>query len=68
MLVRSSQGWLGGFFAIRFLARHLPLLWPVRPLLHLRPIAIVGDRFYQRIAARRYCILKPGQYASAPVN
>lgn len=60
MLVRTSSGWLGGFFAFRYLARHLPLLWPFRPFLYLAPIRATGDRLYQRIAARRYCILTPG--------
>jgi predicted DCC family thiol-disulfide oxidoreductase YuxK len=64
MLVRTGDGWLGGFFAFRHAARHLPLLWPVLPLLHLGPVAALGDRMYRRIAAQRYCILKPGQYAS----
>lgn len=60
MLVRTKDGWLGGFFAFRHLARHLPLLWPVLPLLFLGPVRTTGDRLYQRIAARRYCILSPG--------
>ena len=60
MLVRTRSGWLGGFFAFRFLSRHLPLLWPLRPFLFLAPVRATGDRLYQRIAARRYCILNPG--------
>jgi predicted DCC family thiol-disulfide oxidoreductase YuxK len=60
MLVRSSTGWLGGFFAFRYLSRHLPLLWPLRPMLYLAPMRVAGDRLYRRIAARRYCILSPG--------
>jgi predicted DCC family thiol-disulfide oxidoreductase YuxK len=60
MLVRTPGGWLGGFFAFRHLARHLPLFWPVLPFLYLAPVRSTGDRLYQRIAARRYCILKPG--------
>lgn len=58
MLAGTDSGWLGGFFAFRFLARHLPLLWPVVPFLFFAPIRAAGDRLYQRIAARRYCILK----------
>ena len=57
MLVRTHEGWLGGFFAFRHVARHLPLLWPVLPILFLGPVRATGDRLYQRIAARRYCIL-----------
>lgn len=64
MLVRTESGWLGGFFAFRFVTRHLPLFWPVRPLLYLGPVRAAGDRIYQRIASRRYCILKPPQYVS----
>ena len=64
MLARTSEGWVGGFFAFRHIAVHLPLLWPVLPLLYLPPVRSAGDRLYQRIAARRYCILKPEQYAS----
>ena len=60
MLVRTREGWIGGFFAFRYLARHLPLLWPFYPLLFLKPVSATGDRLYQRIAARRYCILSPG--------
>lgn len=59
MLVRTGAGWLGGFFAFRHLARHLPLLWPIGPLLYLAPVRSTGDRLYRRIAARRYCILSP---------
>jgi predicted DCC family thiol-disulfide oxidoreductase YuxK len=59
MLVRTGSGWLGGFFAFRYLARHLPLFWPILPLLFVGPVRTTGDRLYQRIAARRYCILSP---------
>jgi predicted DCC family thiol-disulfide oxidoreductase YuxK len=57
MLVRDRDGWLGGFYAFRRIARHLPLLWPVRPLLYLPKIDLAGDRLYQRIADRRHCAL-----------
>ncbi len=63
MLVRAKQGWLGGFFAFRHIARHLPVMWLILPPLYFKPVAIAGDRIYKRIAARRYCILKPRQYA-----
>lgn len=68
MLVRTDDGWLGGFFAFRSVTRHLPFFWPLRPLLYLGPVRAAGDRIYQRIAARRYCILKPAQYASERVT
>ncbi|HEV8542569.1 MAG TPA: DCC1-like thiol-disulfide oxidoreductase family protein [Verrucomicrobiae bacterium] len=57
MLARSPDGWLGGFYAFRYMARSLPLLWPIVPLLYLPKIDLAGDRLYQRIAQRRYCIL-----------
>jgi predicted DCC family thiol-disulfide oxidoreductase YuxK len=60
MLVRTETGWLGGFFAFRHLARHLPLLWPILPLLYIGLVRSTGNRLYQRIAARRYCILSHG--------
>ena len=60
MLIRTHEGWLGGFFAFRYLARHLPLLWPILPFFYFGPVRVTGDRLYQRIAARRYCILSPG--------
>ncbi|HEX7861335.1 MAG TPA: HTTM domain-containing protein [Verrucomicrobiae bacterium] len=60
MLVRTKDGWLGGFFAFRYIARHLPLLWPILPFLFLSPIRKTGDRLYQRIAARRYCLVSSG--------
>jgi predicted DCC family thiol-disulfide oxidoreductase YuxK len=59
MLVRTASGWLGGFYAFRHVARHLPLLWPLLPFLFLGLVRKTGDRLYQRIAARRYCILSP---------
>ena len=64
MLVPTKNGWLGGFFAFRHAAWHLPLFWPLLPLLYLRPVVAAGDHLYKRIAARRYCILNPAQYAS----
>jgi predicted DCC family thiol-disulfide oxidoreductase YuxK len=57
MLARSPDGWRGGFYAFRYMARSLPLLWPIVPLLYLPKIDLAGDRLYQRIAQRRYCIL-----------
>ncbi len=60
MLAHTPNGWLGGYFAFRWIAWHLPLFWPIVPFLYLRPLSVIGDRLYKRIAARRYCILKPG--------
>ena len=60
MLVRTPEGWLGGYYAFRYIARHVPILWLVLPFLYFGVVSSVGNRLYQRIAARRYCILKPG--------
>lgn len=42
-----------GFDAFRFLARHVPLFWPVLPFLHLPGVAPMGRRIYASIASRR---------------
>ncbi|MGH7540224.1 MAG: DCC1-like thiol-disulfide oxidoreductase family protein, partial [Gemmatimonadota bacterium] len=42
-----------GFFAFRALARALPPLWPVLPLLHLPGVASLGVRVYDRVARAR---------------
>lgn len=60
MLVRAADRWLGGYYAFRHIARQVPILWPVLPLLYFGVVSSIGNRLYQRIAARRYCILKPG--------
>jgi predicted DCC family thiol-disulfide oxidoreductase YuxK len=58
MLVRTEAGnWYGGFYAFRFLAKHLPLCWPILPLLYLPPISFFGSKAYSQVADRRYCII-----------
>ena len=57
MLVHAANEWLGGFKAFRYLARHMPLLWPLLPILHLPKMDAAGGRVYSRIAGRRYCLL-----------
>lgn len=42
-----------GFGAVRALARTLPLLWPLRPLLWLTGAIGLGERAYDALAARR---------------
>lgn len=60
MLLRQHDGkWLGGFDAYRAMARHMPLLWLILPLLFVPPVPAIGRRVYARIAGRRYCILPP---------
>ena len=58
MLVKVDGEWLGGFAAFRHLARHMPLFWPVLPLLYLPMMKAAGDRVYNRVAERRYCVLQ----------
>jgi predicted DCC family thiol-disulfide oxidoreductase YuxK len=43
-----------GFYAYRLLAWHLPLCWPVLPLMYLPGVAFVGEKLYAYIAQRRY--------------
>lgn len=42
-----------GFFAYRHIARYIPVLWIVLPLLYVPGISIIGDSLYRRIASRR---------------
>lgn len=42
-----------GFFAFRTLCWHLPVLWPLVPLLYIPGVAPVGELIYSQIAARR---------------
>lgn len=42
-----------GFFAFRSLARTLPLLWPLLPVLHAPGAARVGPWIYAHVAGRR---------------
>lgn len=48
---------LRGFYAFRHLARLLPLLWPLLPLLHFPGVDRVGSMVYRRVAAKRYWLL-----------
>ncbi len=60
LLVYAPDGrWLGGFYAFRHMARHLPLGWIVLPFLYLPLAGAIGSRIYQFIAIRRTCILPP---------
>ncbi|MBD3160766.1 MAG: DUF393 domain-containing protein [Candidatus Eisenbacteria bacterium] len=43
-----------GYAAFRALSRHLPLLWPVAPLLHLPGAERIGQRLYLLIARNRH--------------
>jgi predicted DCC family thiol-disulfide oxidoreductase YuxK len=58
LLLRRGAHWFGGFEAFREIARQVPLFWPLLPLLWIPRISGPGNRVYQRIARRRYCILE----------
>lgn len=54
MHVLDEQGELSrGYYAFRTLARAIPVLWLVLPLMYLPPIEWVGVRVYDRVAAAR---------------
>ena len=64
MLVKTNKGWLGGFSAFRYMAGSFPLFWLLVPFLHLPFMRTAGDKVYNRIAERRYCILEPSGHGS----
>lgn len=47
---------LVGFFAMRYIARFLPLMWPMLPLLYLPGMNWLGPKIYGWVARRRYAI------------
>lgn len=49
----------GGYRAVQVLARLLPPLWPLRPVLALAKWTGQGDRLYDYLAARRRIIPDP---------
>jgi len=53
-----DQRWLVGFFGMRYIARQLPLSWPLVPFLYLPGMNILGPKVYRWIAKRRYAINK----------
>jgi predicted DCC family thiol-disulfide oxidoreductase YuxK len=53
-----------GFFAVRYLARFLPMLWPVLPFLYLPGMNWLGPKVYNWVARRRY---KINRLAGRPV-
>ena len=55
MVIVSSDGRThGGANAVRYLSRHLPLLWMLVPVLHLPGSMPLWDWAYRKIAERRY--------------
>lgn len=59
-----------GFEAVRRIAAALPLTFLFAPLLGIKPIRLVGDRAYRRVAARRSCPrpLQAGHRPGDPVG
>lgn len=55
-VVTPTGDTLVGFFAVRYLARFLPLLWLLLPLLYLPGMNWLGPRVYAWVARRRYTI------------
>jgi predicted DCC family thiol-disulfide oxidoreductase YuxK len=53
-----------GFFAFRALARVVPLLWPILPLLYLPLAGTIGSRVYERLARTR-CRRESGSLSCA---
>lgn len=49
----------GGAAAFRFLTRHLPLLWPLAPVLHIPGSLRLWSWLYRQVAIRRYRWNKP---------
>ncbi len=48
-----------GFDALRLLAKHVVLLWPLRPVLTLAALTGQGERAYDYIALRRRVVPDP---------
>ncbi|XZE19627.1 thiol-disulfide oxidoreductase DCC family protein [Pirellulaceae bacterium SH449] len=46
----------GGADAVRYLSRHLPMLWPLAPMLHFPGSMPLWRFLYRQIAKRRYKI------------
>ena len=58
MAVRAGSTVTTGFEAYRSLARVLPALWPLVPVLFLPGAARVGERVYEKVASHRLRLLK----------
>lgn len=57
MILLEPNGRLsGGFEAFVRLSRHLPLLWPIAPFVHLPGASWIGTRVYRWIATHRYLL------------
>jgi predicted DCC family thiol-disulfide oxidoreductase YuxK len=54
-----------GFEAYRVLAARIPVLWPLLPLLYVRPVPAVARRVYRRVADHRVCEIDAGPPSKA---
>lgn len=55
-VIDPQGGRHGGAYALRYLSRILPLLWPIAPLLHVPGMMPVWSWLYRQVANRRYAI------------
>jgi predicted DCC family thiol-disulfide oxidoreductase YuxK len=55
MWIVTTQGkQYGGAFAVRYLSRLLPILWPIAPILHIPGSMPLWQFLYRQVAKRRY--------------
>lgn len=54
---RDGDDWkvAKGYTAYQAIARRVPLLWPLLPILYLPPVAAIGRQLYRRVADSRAC-------------
>ncbi len=59
-----------GYAAYQALAARIPFLWPIWPLLQLKPVMSIGERVYRRVADSRVCSIqrKPVAAERTPVR
>ncbi len=55
-IVTPTGDTLGGAYALRYLSRRLPILWPIAPLLHFPFSMPLWCFLYRQVAKRRYKI------------
>jgi predicted DCC family thiol-disulfide oxidoreductase YuxK len=55
-VIDPQGGRHGGAYALRYLSRALPLLWPLVPMMHLPGMMPLWCWIYRQIAQRRYRI------------
>jgi predicted DCC family thiol-disulfide oxidoreductase YuxK len=55
-IIAPNEKRYGGAWAVRYLTRVLPILWPLAPILHVPGLMGVWQYLYRQIAKRRYLI------------